>query len=108
MKIAVVSTDKINVDEHFGKAKSFLIYDASPAGLKLIEERETISLSTGDPTHPFDEERFNKLASVIADCKRVYSTKIGATPAKKLGEMGIEAVVYEGGIEGIKSCLEIC
>lgn len=101
MRIAMVSTDRINVDQHFGRAKFFLIYELGAAGLKLIEERPTISLSTGDPKHPFEENRFNAVSSVIADCKKVYSSKIGETPGKKLKEQGIEVVVYEGAIGGI-------
>ena len=36
MKIAVASSDGVNVDQHFGQAKQFLIYKATPTAFKLL------------------------------------------------------------------------
>lgn len=99
-RIAVVSTDEINVNDHFGMAESFLIYDVEDS-LRFVEKRETEKLSVGDPNHPFDADKFNRVYETIKDCTKVYVTKIGDGPAKKLKELGIEPVVYEGAISGI-------
>ena len=50
-RIAVVSTDGISVDEHFGGAEHFWIYDtkAAPA---LVEKRKTEDLVRGRPQSP--------------------------------------------------------
>ncbi|MFZ5995656.1 MAG: NifB/NifX family molybdenum-iron cluster-binding protein [Thermodesulfobacteriota bacterium] len=96
-RIAVVSTDGVSVNDHFGRAKRFLIYDLNDK-LTLVEERPVESLFVGDPDHPFDPERFGRIAAQLKDCAKVYITKIGETPAAKLREMGIEPVVYEGSI----------
>lgn len=101
MKIAIVSTDGTNVNEHFGKAEKFLVYDASDSGLKLIEERPSTPLSVGDPDHPFDSDRFGAIVDVIKDCKSVYITQIGETPATKLKEQGIEPKIFKGPINNI-------
>ena len=36
MKIAFATTDGINVDEHFGRAGSFAIYDLSQIGYHFL------------------------------------------------------------------------
>ena len=99
-RIAVVSTDGVNVDDHFGMAESFLIYDLSD-DIKFVEKRTSEKLSIGDPNHPFDADKFNRIYKTIKDCSRVYMTKIGEGPVKKLKELGIDPVVYEGAINGI-------
>lgn len=100
MRIAVVSTDGINVDEHFGRAQRFLIYDRDD-GLTMVEDRPTGTLSVGDPDHPFDAQRFQDVASQLKDCNRVYVTRIGAGPAARLKQLGIEPVIYQGPIAHI-------
>ncbi len=96
-RIAVVSKDGINVDDHFGMAESFRIYDLND-GLSFVEERVSEKLSVGDPDHPFDAEKFNRVYETIKDCNKVYVTKIGDGPAKRLRELGVEPVIYEGPI----------
>jgi nitrogen fixation protein NifX len=102
MKIAVVTTDGINVDDHFGKAERFLIYEFRDGRMVRIGERDTVPLSVGNPDHPFDPGKFSKIVNSIADCERVYATKIGDLPAEKLKAQGIEPVIYQGLIRDIK------
>jgi nitrogen fixation protein NifX len=102
MRIAVASTDGKDVNEHFGKAQRFLIYDLTAEGSKFIDVRRSISLSGGDPDHPFDKDRFNKSIKAINDCARVYVVRIGDRPAQELKALGIEPVVFKGRIEDIQ------
>jgi len=102
MKIAVVTKDGINVDDHFGKAERFLIFESTDGRMEQIGERETVPLSSGNTDHPFDPERLSRIVSSIADCKRVYVTKIGDLPAEKLKAQGIEPVIYQGLIRDIE------
>ena len=101
MQVAIVSTDGQSVDEHFGKANRFLIYEISPGKQSLLTVKETKTLSTGDREHSFDPELFSSIAGMLEGCKRVYSTKIGVRPAEELRKLGIEPVIYEGVIENI-------
>ena len=100
LRIAIVSTDGTNVNDHFGMAKRFLVYDCNDE-TTLVEERQTESLSVGDPDHTFDAEKFGQIAALLKDCAKIYITKIGDTPAAKLREMGVEPVIYEGPIKDI-------
>lgn len=100
IRIAVVSTDGVNVNDHFGMAKRFLIFDMAQ-GLTPVADRPTEKLSVGDPDHPFDADKFKRVTDVIKDCSRVYVTRLGDGPAAKLKEMGIDAIVFDGPIENI-------
>jgi nitrogen fixation protein NifX len=99
-RIAVVSTDRVHVNDHFGKAERFLIYDVDNT-LKLVEERPTERLSVGDPDHPFDADKFGRISDLLHDCDKVYMTRIGEGPAAKLNAMGIETVIFDGPIDAI-------
>jgi nitrogen fixation protein NifX len=101
MKIAVASTDGKNVNEHFGKATRFFIYTLSDNAINFEEERPTETLSVGDLKHTFDPDKFMRVLSSIKDCKKVIATKVGAMPATKLMENGIEPVIYTGPINKI-------
>ncbi len=101
MRIAAVSTDGKNVDDHFGKATEFLIYDLTEKGPDFVARRQSIPLSVNDPAHPFDPARFGKIVDVIRDCQAVYVTRIGDVPAAELKKQGIEPRIYTGGIEHI-------
>jgi len=70
LRIAIVSTDGTNVNDHFGMAKRFLIYDCNDE-TTLVEERQTESLSVGDPDHPFDAEKFGRIAALLKDCSKI-------------------------------------
>ena len=102
MKVAVVSTDGINVNEHFGKAERFLIYELDANSTSLIEERKSTPLSVNDLQHSFNPERFKNVVNVIKDCKKVYITQIGDVPAEKLKAENIEPVIFDGPIKDIK------
>lgn len=102
-RIAVVSTDGKNVNDHFGKARRFLIYDCDET-LTFIAERQAGPLSVDDPTHPFDADKFGRIAVQLKDCAKVYVTRIGDVPAAKLKELGIKPVIYEGPIAALAGC----
>lgn len=102
MQIAIVSTDGKQVNDHFGKASRFLIYEAGPDGLSKTGEQQAPPLSTGDKSHPFDPDRFGEVAAALKGCERVYCTRIGDRPKEELGKLGITAVVYDGKISDIR------
>ncbi|MCL2115866.1 MAG: NifB/NifX family molybdenum-iron cluster-binding protein [Methanobrevibacter sp.] len=74
-KVAVVSTDKEKVNEHFGKAKEFLIYVINDDGTyEFIEARENIPpCSKGD--HAADI--MNNAVNLIQDVKVLLVSNVG-------------------------------
>lgn len=101
MLIAVASTDGEMVNEHFGRATRFWIFDVAESKHSLIVVRNVEPLSTGDKKHPFDPERMGSLYDALKDCKRVYCTKIGERPRQELEKAGITTVIYSDAISSI-------
>ena len=99
-RIAAVSKDGCNVNEHFGKAERFLIYDLDEQ-MTLVAERAAEKLSVDDPDHAFDPDKFGRIAALLKDCSKVYVSQIGKLPAEKLAALGIEPVIYRGAIAAI-------
>lgn len=90
IRIAATSSDGIIIDQHFGKADKFLIFEIEDNLIKLIEERENTPICG---TNGHAEEKVNATVKLIADCEAVFVTKIGMGPALTLQDKGI--TVYE-------------
>ncbi len=103
MRIAVATTDGKNVNQHFGKAEEFHIFELAATGPEFIERRPVTSLSVGDKNHDFDEARFKAILAKIADCGRVYVVRIGEKPAEELRRHGVMPVLYSAAIQGIST-----
>jgi predicted Fe-Mo cluster-binding NifX family protein len=103
MKVAVVSSDRVHVDGHFGEAERFLIFEINGAEPRLLEERSCLPSASNGNAYAFHPEQLDQILGVLDDCDKVFVTHIGRTPAARLRVQGIEPVVYEGPIGGIKS-----
>jgi len=101
MRVAIASTDNKTVNEHFGLAERFLIYEIGAGALQFVEERPVVPYSDNNPKHPFDAARFSSVFEAIQDCARVYVVKIGEKPVAELKARGVEAVVFAGAIADI-------
>lgn len=78
MKVAFASTDKIHIDEHFGKAKEFYVWEIGPdkaefTGLLQVDEGD------GDA-----DDRIEARSEALADCAIVYVGQIGGPAAARL------------------------
>ena len=97
MRIAVVSNDTIKVDDWFGNANRFLIYDIEHDHPAFITERCSEPL----PDEFFDQDMMDWVTDIISDCDLVYSAHIKDKPARALRQKGITHVAYQGLIEEI-------
>ena len=98
MRIAVVSKDKKNVDERFGRADRFLIYDGDRNNLNFVGERQSEPLVFSENVG-FDREMFSWIVDIIQDCDLVVSTSICKKPARELRRRGVVPVEYKGSID---------
>ncbi|MCF6187711.1 MAG: hypothetical protein L3J49_09630 [Desulfobulbaceae bacterium] len=101
MRVAIASTDGETVNEHFGRAERFFIYDITGDKLNLVTVREVTPLSTGDKEHLFDGKRMAEVLDPLKDCTQVYCTRIGERPEKELAKSGIKAIVGKRSISEI-------
>ena len=103
VKVAVATSDRLRVDTHFGKAERFSIYTMGRQ-VRFIEERGCEKLSVDDPAHAFDPSKFERIAGVLHDCKKVYVADIGPVPRAALQARGIEVVRCQCPIDQIGRC----
>ncbi|MDF2503083.1 NifB/NifX family molybdenum-iron cluster-binding protein [Clostridium sp.] len=89
-KVAIASSDGKFVDQHFGKASKFTIYEIENNKFNLLEVREN-KPSCGDNGHQ-ESAMFNSI-NLLLDCKVVLISMIGVGPDQILFEKGI--VTYE-------------
>jgi len=114
MRIAVTTTDGQKVDQHFGKATSFSIYDMDDNLLKLVETREVTSYCdcnsnvSSESTHSFSSDRFSTVREKLSDCDKLYTVQIGETPRKQFEIIGIDVQTCTCSIEKIPGCKGNC
>jgi nitrogen fixation protein NifX len=94
MKVAFATTDGKQVNEHFGRAGMFAIYDLREAGHRFVEMRKFAEgvdmavVDTKDMGSLHDEAVQNKVDR-LADCKLIYLTEIGGPSAARLVKKGV-------------------
>jgi nitrogen fixation protein NifX len=100
MKIAFTSTDGRTIDQHFGQATHFWIWDVG------AERAEPLTKVAALASSDDEEDRIAARASAIAGCAIVYTVQVGGPAAAKLvarrihpmktgGEVAIAAAVEE-------------
>lgn len=78
MKVAFASTDKIHVDEHFGQAKEFYLWEIGP---ESAEFAGVLQVNEGDGDA---DDRIEARSAALADCALVYVGQIGGPAAARL------------------------
>ncbi|MDR1489605.1 MAG: nitrogenase cofactor biosynthesis protein NifB [Desulfovibrio sp.] len=101
MRIAVASRSGVVVDQHFGHAERFYIYESDGDLSRLVETRSVgVSASCGMCGKRADETpdpgRIGKAISAVSDCQGVLAMRIGDSPSRRLAERGISVfATYE-------------
>jgi len=91
MKVAVVSSDGKVINQHFGKASRFFIFEVDCSEVRFIEFRETIPLfNSADCGHA--DDALSRTISLIADCEAVFCARIGSGVEKELRTNGIKPI----------------
>jgi nitrogen fixation protein NifX len=94
MKIAFATTDGKQVDEHFGRAGMFAVYEISALGSRFLEFRKfadgidhaVVDTKNSGAAHEIAVE--GKVER-LSDCKLIYLTDIGGPSAARLVKKGI-------------------
>jgi nitrogen fixation protein NifX len=85
MKVGFATTDNILINDHFGWAKNFAVYEINRDGFKFIENRH------------FEEEleeqdRIDKKIEGLKDLKIIFVESIGGTAAARVVKSGIHPI----------------
>ena len=89
MKVAFASTDKVHVDEHFGQASEFYIWeigseDASFNGVIQVQS------DADAPGH--SDDKIEARTAALSDCALVYVGEIGGPAAARLVQKKIHPI----------------
>ncbi len=94
MKIAFATTDGKNVNEHFGRAGMFAVYEISKGRCNFLEMRkfsdgmDRTVVDTKD-MGPLHDDAVQSKVDRLADCKLIYVTELGGPSAARLVKKGI-------------------
>lgn len=91
MKVAVVSSDGKVINQHFGKASHFYIFEVGGGKIQFLEVRESTPLC-GSADYGNPDEVLNKTISLISDCGALLCSRIGSRPQEELRKKGIKPV----------------
>jgi nitrogen fixation protein NifB len=89
LRVAVATKNGREIDEHFGHAEVFQIYEIGPEGAVLTEERRTDEYCQGGFG---DDAVLQSTVNLIHDCAAVFVMKVGHCPRKDMTDSGIEPV----------------
>jgi nitrogen fixation protein NifB len=88
-RVAVATRGGGLVDQHFGHAREFLVYDVSRRGARLVGRRSTGRYCTGGEG---DDDLLDVALQALADCQAVLVARIGHCPRGQLAAAGVEPV----------------
>jgi nitrogen fixation protein NifB len=78
------------INEHFGRAHEFLIYEASVTGVRLVGHRNPSHFCTGPDDCGDHEDRLPRIVKALAGCEVLLAEKIGLKPWGGLEAAGIQ------------------
>jgi len=87
--VAVATKGSGLINEHFGHAKEFQVYELSTAGAKFVGHRRVDLYCQGGYG---EEDSLSTIIRAINDCHAVFVAKIGGCPKSDLKEAGIDPV----------------
>ena len=117
MKVAFATTDGKQVDEHFGRAGMFAVYELTDKGASFVELRkfsdgmDTTVTDTKD-LGPLHDSAVQAKVERLADCKLIYLTEIGGPSAARLVKKGImpmkvkEVVLIESALNQLNDTIK--
>lgn len=88
-RVAVTSSGGGVVNQHFGHARQFLIYEASVDGVRFIGTRRTDQYCVGADHCDEGEGKLERAIRELDGCDAVLSARIGLTPWEALEAAGI-------------------
>lgn len=104
IRVAFATTDGKKVDDHFGWAKSFTLYDVTPNGFgkagKIVFDGAELSEKGND-------DKLTDKIEALAGCHLVYSAAVGGPAAARLTRAKIQPMIVkeEDDVEALLSQL---
>ncbi len=88
--MAVATSGGGVINQHFGHAREFLVYEASMTDVRFIGHRKVDLYCSGDDTCCDAETTLDNIIKTLAGCEAVLCSKIGYEPWDMLEQAGIQ------------------
>lgn len=98
-KIALASTDGIHINEHFGKAVFFRVYEIKDDNYSFLELRDAIAACQHARTH--SQSDFDRVIDLLSDCDAILVSRIGEGAAAYLISKGLRVFEVSGEINAV-------
>lgn len=96
-KVAAASSDGIVVNQHFGRADTFYIYEvAGISNYRFLETRSVTPVCNGGD---HNEEHLLGNISKFKDCRYILASRIGRGAANRMEQSGVMPMELPGMIE---------
>ncbi|MDR3324525.1 MAG: nitrogenase cofactor biosynthesis protein NifB [Spirochaetaceae bacterium] len=92
-RFAVATSNGTLVDEHFGHARAFSIYEYAEGVARLVERRDVAAFCGGAEDCGGRHDRIAGVVKTIEDCEAVIVLRIGEAPRYELSRRGIKVFV---------------
>jgi nitrogen fixation protein NifB len=80
------------INQHFGHATEFLVYEASDDGVRFIGHRRADQYCVGQDTCNEDETTLDRVIAALEGCEVMLSARIGLPPYEALEAAGIQPI----------------
>jgi len=88
--MAVATSGGGVINQHFGHAREFLVYEASMTGVRFIGHRKADQYCSGDETCGDGETVLQRTIRTLVGCEAVLCSKVGIEPWAQLEAAGIK------------------
>lgn len=100
-KFAIASSNGFVIDQHFGHAEDFYIYESNGDESRFIEKRAVSKYCNGQDFCDDEESKIDRIVGTIKDCDAVVMLRIGYRPSKELEARGIRIIQSCGKIADV-------
>jgi nitrogen fixation protein NifB len=105
--VAVASTGGGRVNQHFGKAEEFWIYEAAPGWARFVQVRNVRRFCSGLLGCDDDPSALGRLVEMLSDCAAVITADTGPRPREALEKVGIRCITVGDEAVGPDSVVEV-
>ena len=98
MLIAVASLDGISINQHFGHAERFRIYEVEGDEVRLVDVKKVERYCSFDQDHPLRGHILRDIATALEGCRAIVCAQIGQAPQMEMERLGISTFAVDGPI----------
>lgn len=96
MLIAVATKDGKEINQHFGHAERFLIYEVGDTAVKLVDEKKVERYCTYDEAHPLRGHVLREISAALAGCQAIVCAQVGQAPQDEMARLGFPVYALQG------------